>query len=567
MGLIQLNQIAKSIETGVGKHVDLSDVKDATSIDDVRLTRGLSAWMIIQSCGASEIDAARGVVDGYGDNGIDALWVDHDAHTIHLVQTKWSKKGTGSPALGDVHKFVQGVRDLVNAEWGKFNDKFLKHRADLELALEDTDLKLVLIFAYTGTDSLSQDASAVVNSLLADMNDPIESVSFANYSQVEIHELLKQSATGTRPTIDATMYDWGSVTEPYTAFYGQVEASQIAGWYQKHGTRLFDSNIRQFLGADTEVNDAIRETLEEDPQHFWYYNNGVTVLCESIGKKALGANSKKTGHFEFREVSVVNGAQTVGTIGEVAKESPESVADARVTVRFISLEGCPEGFSVDVTRGTNTQNRVERRDFVSLDPEQERLAKSLILDGITYAIKSGSDTPSPDSGFTVQDATLALACADRDTDYAVQAKREVGRLWAGAEDPKPGTQYRHLFNNDLSGTKLWRAVRCLRRIDLSIADSRSGFDGKDRLIGVHGNRLVAHMSYQRLPRDVYRGTEEDFAAAEQALPLQVEQVYKALIEVIAADFPEKYLASLFKNASRCSAIVTAVSAKLPSVNT
>lgn len=562
MGLIQLNQIANSINTGVGKHIDLSDVADANSIDDVRLTRGLAAWMIIRMCGAAEVDAADGIVDGFGDNGIDALWFDPEAHTIHLVQTKWSKKGTGSPALGDVHKFVQGVRDLVNADWAKFNDKFLKHRADLELALEDTDLKLVLIFAYTGTDSLSSDAQAVVDGLLGDMNDPIESVSFANYSQVEIHDLLKQSATGTRPTIEATMYDWGSVTEPYNAFYGQVEAAQIAGWYQKHGTRLFDSNIRQFLGADTDVNDAIRETLEESPQHFWYYNNGVTVLCESIGKKALGANSKKTGHFEFREVSVVNGAQTVGTIGEVAKDSPTTVADARVTVRFISLEGCPSGFSVNVTRGTNTQNRVERRDFVSLDVEQERLAKSLILDGITYAIKSGSDNPNPDSGFTVLEATVALACADSDTDYSVQAKREVGRLWAGAENPKHGSQYRHLFNSSLTGTKLWRVVRCLRVIDKSIADTRGGFEGKDRLIGIHGNRLIAHLSYGRLPRGVYSGTDKDFTEAALALPSHVKEVYEAMIEVIAADFPEKYLASLFKNASHCATIAAAVSAKL-----
>ena len=562
MGLIQLNQIAKSIETGVGKNIDVTDVKDGNTIQDARLTRGLAAWMIVRSCGTSDVDAAQGVVDGFGDNGIDALWIDHDAHTIHLVQTKWSKKGTGSPALGDVHKFVQGVRDLVNAEWGKFNEKFLNHKAELEVALEDPDLKLVLMLAYTGTDPLSQDAKSIIDNLLADMNDPIESVSFVNYSQVEIHELLKQSAAGRRPTIEATMYDWGSITEPYTAFYGQVEASEIAGWYQQHGTRLFDSNIRQFLGADTEVNDAIRETLEDKPEHFWYLNNGVTVLCDSIGKKTLGANTKKTGHFEFRDISVVNGAQTVGTIGEVSKISPEKVADARVTVRFISLEGCPEGFAVEVTRGTNTQNRVERRDFVSLDPEQERLANALILDGITYAIKSGSEVPAPESGFTVLDATVALACADKNSDYSVQAKREVGRLWAGAEDPKPGTQYRHLFNADLTARKLWRSVRCLRAIDSSIAECRNKFEGKSRLIGIHGNRLITHMCYQELPADVFSRSDEEFLEAEASLPSLVEDVYTALIEVIAEDFPEKYLASLFKNASRCTIISKAVSAKL-----
>ncbi|MBF4633473.1 AIPR family protein [Agreia pratensis] len=556
MGLLQLNQIAKNIETSVSMHVDVSDVKNDDAKEDARLTRGLAAWMLIRLCGASEEDAAKAVVDGFGDNGIDAIWIDREAQTIHLVQTKWSKKGAGAPALGDVHKFVQGVRDLVNAEWGKFNDKMLGHRSEVESALEDTDLRLVLVLSHTGTDKLSSDAQSVVDNLLTDMNDPIESVSFSTYSQGEIHNLLRQSATGPRPTIEAAIYDWGSVTEPYTAFYGQVEASQIAEWYQKHGVRLFDSNIRQFLGADSEVNDAIRQTLQEKPEHFWYFNNGVTVLCESIGKKALGATTKKIGHFEFREVSVVNGAQTVGTIGQVAKEDPRLVADARVTVRFISLEDCPPGFAGDVTRGTNTQNRVERRDFVSLDPEQERLATALALDGIKYAIKSGSETPALEAGFTVFEATVALACADRDSDYAVQAKREVGRLWVGAEAPQPGTQYRHLFNGQLSETRLWRVVQCLRIIDESIATARAQLDGRSSLIGIHGNRIIAHLAFQVFGPATLAADETKFKAELQGLPDLVSRVYSATVDVIARDFPENYLASLFKNATRCREIVT-----------
>lgn len=37
---------------------------------------------------------------------------------------------------------------------------------------------------------------------------------------------------------------------------------------------------------------------------------------------------------------------------------------------MISLKHCPAGFADAVTVPTNTQNRVERRDFVALDPVQ-----------------------------------------------------------------------------------------------------------------------------------------------------------------------------------------------------
>ncbi len=250
-------------------------------------------------------------------------------------------------------------------------------------------------------------------------------------SQAELRGFLIRGIHGTSPDLEVTLYDWGSTQEPYAAYYGQVEASAVAGWFADHGTRLFDKNIRQFLGQDSEVNASIIDTLHNQPEHFWYLNNGITVLCERVAKSALGGNRNKTGHFKFSGVSVVNGAQTVGCIGRAMADHPDAVADAHVTVRFISLENCPPEFAGEVTRGTNTQNRVERRDFVALDPQQDRLATELAIDGVRYAIKSGESTPAPETGCTIVDATVALACAQRIPDLAVQAKREIGRLWLG----------------------------------------------------------------------------------------------------------------------------------------
>jgi hypothetical protein len=152
------------------------------------------------------------------------------------------------------------------------------------------------------------------------------------------------------------------------------------------------------------------------------------VLCQKVAKTALGGTSKKAGKFAFEGVSIVNGAQTVGCIGRAADDHSQAIGDARVSIRFISLENCPDDFAEEVTRGTNTQNRVGPREFVALDSEQDRLATELALDGKRYAIKSGESSPSPDSGCTVVEATVALACAQSESDFAVQAKREIGRI-------------------------------------------------------------------------------------------------------------------------------------------
>ncbi|XPP25967.1 MAG: AIPR family protein [Leucobacter sp.] len=154
------------------------------------------------------------------------------------------------------------------------------------------------------------------------------------------------------------------VSEPYTAYYGQVEATELAEWWKSHRSNLFDRNIRKFI-VDSEVNVALATTLESEPEHFWYFNNGITVLCDQVVRAPVGGASRRTGKFELRGATVVNGAQTVGTIGRFAERDPAAVSNARVQVRFISLEASSNRFDALVTRATNTQNRVERRDFVA----------------------------------------------------------------------------------------------------------------------------------------------------------------------------------------------------------
>src|SRR5262249_40228468 len=149
-------------------------------------------------------------------------------------------------------------------------------------------------------------------------------------------------------------------------------------------------------------------------------NNGITVLCESLRKKPLGGNNNETGTFECNGASVVNGAQTVGTIVDAAKSNGAPQQQAKVLVRLVSLENCPEGFADEITRAANTQNRIEKRDFAALDPNQRRLRTELYLENQKeYAYQTGEQSPLGDSGCTLDEAALALACRASDVALAV----------------------------------------------------------------------------------------------------------------------------------------------------
>jgi hypothetical protein len=54
------------------------------------------------------------------------------------VQTKWISSGNGSIEVGDIHKFIQGVRDLLNNDLSKFNAKMQLHGQKVFAALSDS---------------------------------------------------------------------------------------------------------------------------------------------------------------------------------------------------------------------------------------------------------------------------------------------------------------------------------------------------------------------------------------------------------------------------------------------
>ncbi|MCG4788019.1 AIPR family protein, partial [Roseburia faecis] len=82
---------------------------------------------------------------------------------------------------------------------------------------------------------------------------------------------------------------YGLMSEPYQAFYGQISGDQVVDWWRAHGTKLFSKNIRNILGS-TEVNESIKATAITNPELFWYFNNGVTLLVSEIEPHRRNSN-------------------------------------------------------------------------------------------------------------------------------------------------------------------------------------------------------------------------------------------------------------------------------------
>ena len=93
-------------------------------------------------------------------------------------------------------------------------------------------------------------------------------------------QIVRDGIAEPRVEMVVKMAEYSRVNGPYEAYSGAVEAAEVAQWYTEHGYRLFRRNIRTWLGPTPE-NSGMMRTLAEDPHSFWYFNNGITVLCDS----------------------------------------------------------------------------------------------------------------------------------------------------------------------------------------------------------------------------------------------------------------------------------------------
>jgi hypothetical protein len=134
----------------------------------------------------------------------------------------------------------------------------------------------------------------------------------------------------------------------------------------------------------------------------------------------------------------------------------------------------------------------------------------------------------------------------------VNAKRAISRLYEDIQKPP----YTILFNTGLTATKLWRAIEVLRKVDAFLKVKQSKREGKERLIAIHGNRVLLHLIFRALAADVL---DQDNADAEMArIPELAEDRFARLIKEVVTNHSASYAGNIFKNTTKCTAIVSAI---------
>ena len=555
MSNLQVNRIKKNLQDNYVSFVDISDIKETGLDREIHiLSRAYAAYSVANLGKYDPQDVCKCITDEFNDNGIDLIFIDPISKKMWIVQSKFSLNGDKGVGCGDIHKFVKGISDLCNGDYNNFGSKTKCFQDIIDQALLDAQYKLYFVIAYTG-NNLSTENLAILNPFLQDFNESGDIATLVDFNLPKAHEILKN---GLDKPIDCQIHikSWGQIINPYKSIYGIVDATEIAQLWNSYGMNLFSKNIRHFLG-NTDSNTAMNSTLCTSPELFKYFNNGISILCDSYKKTAFGGSNTDLGIFDCVNIQIVNGAQTVGTIGEFYKSSQGNALNAEVFVKIISLEGAPEDFSEKQTIANNTQNKVEKKDFVSLCPIQLKLKEELRLDGINYHLKRGVDTPSSDDyNFTFDEAAVALAASQTEVTLSVLAKREVGKLW----ESLTSSPYIDLFNDELTPTRLKHILIIYRSIkkELERLNDEQTEARKKRILKL-GNIFITHLVMQKIKRaDLEnKSLKIEKYINETVIPL-VRFYSEKTIDTVNARYTNSNIPQLFRNYTKCRDIKSIV---------
>jgi len=138
--------------------------------------------------------------------------------------------------------------------------------------------------------------------------------------------------------------------------------------------KLFEENVRDFLGVDVEVNSEIAETLNsaDKKQRFGLMNNGITIVASSI---------RPAGQEIFiRDFQIVNGCQTSNIL-----ISLDAQVDNTVSLMIKLIEADKPLVIDDIVRATNRQSKVEDAQFISTLDALRVLEQYFNARGVTEA--------------------------------------------------------------------------------------------------------------------------------------------------------------------------------------
>ena len=360
------------------------------------------SWFLRAYLTESDQAAIEGAIGGVGDKSIDGILIDDKARVVYIIQAKYRKarfnKAEPRSAVIDFASIAQTISDPSKEEFAEFTkgmDPAVAERLkEARSRVQKRDYRLVLIFVTLGKCSSTVEIDAKKTVKRASRPCSLEIID-GRRCLLLLQDYLDGAAPPI-PTLDIPIeagayvkvngilqrYDIPNNLESWVF---SVKGDAIARMFEIGGRRLFARNIRGFLGSKAPVNEGMLNTIRREPSFFFYYNNGITIICD----RAERVSHKGTDVLRVSNPQVINGQQTTRVLTEA-----EGSKDASVLVKIIQVPRDPvrndgkfEGLVGRIVQATNWQSAIKPSDLMANDRKQLSIEKELRHRGYFYARK------------------------------------------------------------------------------------------------------------------------------------------------------------------------------------
>lgn len=254
--------------------------------------------------------------DGFNDNGIDAInFEDAEEKVVHFFQFKFPSSVssmTNGISQSDVQTIFNGF-DSFTGNDEKFNllewNEILKEKR-IEYEKNDVYKFKIWIIKYS-----SSTINEKINNLVSKQKTDYENIT-GNSLEVDIMTASKIALLYENNIRDKWCdfkLKYKKSLNPFSddiskVYSGYVSLLDVYITFNSIKDKVFEGNVR-YLNPNSKINDGIKETLStEERQFFHLLNNGVTIFCKQCN------DNTTNDFFDIKNGTIINGAQTVGTI-------------------------------------------------------------------------------------------------------------------------------------------------------------------------------------------------------------------------------------------------------------
>lgn len=344
----------------------------------------------------------EGLTDGNDDKKMDFVWLDAENKRLIVVQSAYTTSNAFYKAsankASDLNTalawlFSGNIEQLRDTTSDNYIASLREIAGDVRIALEKGEIDDVeVLYIHNKAESKNvrdelETVKAHIEKILSN-NEASITITVNEIGAEEIERIVRYKDAAiiiddkiilpTTPKFKESSSEWNAAI--FT-----IDGEWLKQQFDTYGPSLFSANYRGFLGISKrgrkKINSGIKSTTETEPDNFWAFNNGITILTAKISEDITNNETTLDG------ISIINGAQTTGSISQSTQADLKKV---KILCRVIEATNATTISSI--IEYNNTQNEITSWDKYSKSPEQERIAQEFSGLGYEYSFKRGLNT-------------------------------------------------------------------------------------------------------------------------------------------------------------------------------